>query len=103
MINKYKLFIFFLIFCISAGTLPIAAQNSLDRQAAQVPYQIPQTVYVGDRAMLVLPLPDLVLMSDIDLNIKFSLAYDIEFHRIALENRSTGSRLVIEFTAFVPC
>jgi hypothetical protein len=67
---------------------------------------IPNVVYVGDPAVLVLPLPASIKNSD-DI-ILTSLSPDIpkdnniDFHRIALERRVTSSRLLIEFTAFVP-
>jgi hypothetical protein len=67
---------------------------------------IPRVVYVGDPAVLVLPLPASIKNSD-DV-ILTSLSPDIpkddniDFHRVILERRVTGSRLLIEFTAFVP-
>ncbi|MCL2879851.1 MAG: hypothetical protein FWF29_06375 [Treponema sp.] len=86
-------------------------------QARQLPgrataYQIPQTVYVGDRAALVVPLPDAAVVPDIDISPLPLSPNGIEFHRIALESRSpgraasggamSGGRLIIEFTAFAP-
>ncbi|MDR2480601.1 MAG: hypothetical protein LBD48_14985 [Treponema sp.] len=72
------------------------------------PYLIPQTVYVGDRAVLVLPLPDMALVPggkesviSMDRN-NFPFAPDIEFYRIALERRASGSRLLVEFSAYTP-
>jgi len=65
---------------------------------------IPRQVYVGDLAILVLPLPateqnypDIILTQS-------SLPFheNIDFRRIILEQRTTGSRLIIEFSAFVP-
>jgi hypothetical protein len=67
-------------------------------------YQIPRRIFVGDPAVLVLPLPavsvnnpDIVLTESF-----FPVNEDIDFHRIILERRTTGSRLMIEFTAYVP-
>jgi hypothetical protein len=69
-------------------------------------YLIPRQIYVGDQAILVVPLPgttrnvhDIVLTAEShDLPSDIS----IDFHRIILEQRISGSRLLIEFTAFVP-
>jgi len=67
---------------------------------------IPGVVYVGDTAVIVLPLPasiknsDDVILTSLSPNIPKD--DDIDFHRIILERRITGSRLLIEFTAFVP-
>jgi len=67
---------------------------------------IPRVVYVGDPAVLVLPLPasikntNDILLTSLSPNIPKD--DNIDFHRIILERRVTGSRLLIEFTAFVP-
>ena len=65
---------------------------------------IPRIIYVGDTATLVLTLPGVsgdtadVVMTGQALN---SLNNEnIDFHRIVLERRASGSRLLIEFTAF---
>ncbi|MDR0302298.1 MAG: hypothetical protein LBI04_08325 [Treponema sp.] len=67
---------------------------------------MPKVVYAGDPAILVLPLPasisnseDVILTS---LSPNIPKDDNIDFHRIVLERRVTGSRLLIEFTAFVP-
>jgi len=69
-------------------------------------YLIPQIVYVGDIAGLILPLPglavsgaDIVLAPD---SPDFPSDPNFDFHRIILERRSSGSRLLIEFSAFQP-
>ena len=78
--------------------LPVCgAQDSLQR-----PYQIPRTVYVGDRAMLVLPLPNHTIAYDIEIDQGIITSPEIELHRIALESRGAGSRLALEFTGFSP-
>jgi hypothetical protein len=73
-------------------------------------YLIPRQIFVGDRAVFVLPLSektekkeDIILTSDNSyLNgINFPLHANIDFHRIILEQRINGSRLLIEFTPFV--
>jgi hypothetical protein len=58
---------------------------------------------VGDRASLVLPLPGTTLNEDtIIVTPQLPLSPEIDIHRAALERRPGGSRLTIEFTAFVP-
>jgi hypothetical protein len=67
-------------------------------------YLIPRMIYVGDPAVLVLPLPgqardggDVVLTAP---QADFPSNANIIFHRITLEKRAAASRLMIEFTAF---
>jgi len=91
--KKYPVFILF-IFII---TFSLHAQN---RSA----YLIPRIIYVGDSASFVLPLPassqneDFVITPyDADL---LPSDPNIDFHRIILERRVAGSRLIIEFTPF---
>jgi len=69
-------------------------------------YLIPRQIFVGDNATLVLSLPaanqnkaDIILTSQSDYMPKYP---NIDFHRIILEQRTSASRLLIEFTAFVP-
>jgi hypothetical protein len=68
-------------------------------------YMIPQAVYVGDKAVYVLPLPALAADEPADIvltpgSADFPYDPNIDFHRIILERRRTGSRLLIEFSAF---
>jgi hypothetical protein len=64
-------------------------------------YIIPRQIFVGDPAALVLPLAaSSQNNSDIILTGDFPADENIDFHRIILEQRVTGSRLIIEFTAF---
>jgi len=69
-------------------------------------YLIPKNVYVGDKAVLVLPLSGASVNSqDIVLtpsSADFPLHENIDFHRIILERHTGVNRLMIEFTAFVP-
>jgi hypothetical protein len=108
-------------FCLVLFLLAFGAVSTAqDRQPGnQTPSQIPRTVYVGDRAMLVLPLPEHNISADIEIDPRlYSAGFiepqreNIELHRITLETRSSnrrlsgnrlsGNRLVIEFTAFAP-
>ena len=93
--KKKYLFTFLLLIltCIAAHT-----QNTA--------WLIPRIVYVGDSATLIIPLPpaaqdlgDIILTSQ---SPNFPTDINIDFHRIVLERRIAGSRLLIEFTAFVP-
>jgi len=106
------LFLCILTFAFSLGHLPghlpvLGAQMVLPQQnAQQAALLIPNVVYVGDPAVLVLPLPAAIANSeDIVLTPQspgIPKDPDIDFHRVILERRVTGSRLLIEFTAFVP-
>ncbi|GHV94655.1 hypothetical protein AGMMS50293_09750 [Spirochaetia bacterium] len=84
---------------------------SYSQNRGQIPYLIPQTVYVGDRATLTVPLPGLAapatsgFAGDIILGPQspdFPVSQDIDLHRIVLERRPSGCRLLIEFSAFAP-
>jgi hypothetical protein len=90
----------FVIILFLTKTADLSAQDS-------GAYLIPRQIYVGDPAIFVLPLPaaaqnynDFILTAK-SLDADF-LPQDpnIDFHKITLERRTTGSRLVIEFTAF---
>jgi hypothetical protein len=61
-------------------------------------------VYVGDRATLALPLAGSAAKSaSVDLDPKrFPLSPDLEIHRVTLERRPSGSRLLVEFSAYTP-
>jgi len=75
------------------------------------PYLIPRQIFVGDPSALIVPLPaaienseDIILTKDkffTDENY-FPADENIDFHKIILEKRTSGSRLIIEFTAFAP-
>jgi hypothetical protein len=79
-----------LIFFISAAV-----------QAQDRPYLIPQIVYVGDRATLVLPLHAAMETSTAIVSNLYS-SPDIDLYRIVLERRPSGSRLMIDFSAYTP-
>jgi len=63
---------------------------------------IPPTVYVGDRASLILPLPGFAVKEDSETASVVSPSGDIDIHRALLERRPVGSRLTVEFTAYAP-
>ena len=66
-------------------------------------YLIPRRIYVGDPAVLIVPLsPSAGDSGDIVLSAEFPQDANIDFHRIILERRLSGGRLLIEFTAFAP-
>ena len=68
-------------------------------------WMIPRIVYVGDPATLITPLPESREIADFILlphDENFPRDSNIDFHRIVLERRLSGSRLLIEFTAFLP-
>jgi hypothetical protein len=95
--KQYTLVFFVLLSIIICGT--VNAQNYGARLS-------PRIIYVGDPAILILPLPpvnqnanDLILTP---LSPNFPQDSNIDFHRIVLEKRVSGSRLLIEFSAFVP-
>ena len=100
MINRKISFLFYL-FIISA--ISYAQNNEVSGSAA---YLIPRQIFVGDPATLVLPLPQ-AEQNKPDIVITSPSEYlpsdpNIDFHRIILERRTVGSRLLIEFTPFVP-
>lgn len=70
--------------------------------AADTPYLIPQTVFVGDRATLVAPLgatpADFQTMS-IDTP---ETSDDLVLHTMTLERKGDNVQLAIEFTAYTP-
>jgi len=61
-------------------------------------YMIPQKVYVGDRATLVLPMPGVA--ADAVINAGKSFSPDIIIHHAAIERRPGGSFLTVEFSAY---
>jgi hypothetical protein len=64
-------------------------------------YQIPQIVYVGDRAALVVVLENPPVAGTLFSGEAPSLP-DLVIHRIELEGRADGGRLIIDFTAYAP-
>ncbi|MDR2258741.1 MAG: hypothetical protein LBE14_06295 [Treponema sp.] len=64
-------------------------------------YLIPQTVYVGDRATLVVPL-DNIPENELVFTGEPPALPDMVIHRVELERRGDGGRLLIDFTAYAP-
>jgi len=97
--KKYLIIFLFLLCGICGGNLHAQMSRA---------YLIPGNIYVGDPAALVLPLPATQWIEDITLtrsnsfisDSRFPASEHIEFQRIILERRPTGSRLIIEFTPF---
>jgi hypothetical protein len=69
-------------------------------------YIIPRKIFVGDKAVLILPLQGAGQNMDDIVLTQLSPAFPshdyMDFHRIILERRTGTSRLMIEFTAFIP-
>lgn len=64
-------------------------------------YQIPQIVYVGDRAVLVVPLENPPPGQALSAGEAPSLP-GLLIHRVELESRGERGRLLIDFTAYAP-
>jgi hypothetical protein len=71
-----------------------------DRNAGA--FMVPTTVYVGDRATFILPLPGFTVTEDTETASIVSASGNIDIHRAILERRPVGSRLTVEFTAYAP-
>jgi len=80
--------------------LACAAAAAQDRRADGA-YMVPPKVFVGDRASLVLPLPSSFVPADAEIGAgRIPPSRQIDIHRVALERRPSGSRLVVEFAAY---
>jgi len=106
--NRKILCFFYFLLLIFYFLFPIP--NSLFAQQNS-PYLVPSHIYVGDPATLALRLPaaienspDLIISKkDFLLNENIFPSHEsLDINRIILEKRTTGSRLLIEFTAFAP-
>lgn len=83
----------------------IGSQEQMDNPGADAPYLIPQTVFVGDRARLVIPLGSGFHDSEsivIGKPEELPTSKDLLIHRIELERRGGNARVFIDFTAFAP-
>jgi hypothetical protein len=88
-----------LLLCCLSG--PGAAQEG----RANVPYQIPQTVFVGDLGRLVLPLGTAAagaLSVVLEKAEELPSLRDLVISRIELESRGGNARLIVDFRAYVP-
>lgn len=97
----------FLLFSALCCINPLNAQEKTI-PPADSPYLIPQTVFVGDRARLVIPLgknflektaPPSVTVQDPP---ELPSTADLIIHRIVRERQGDQLRLLIDFTAFAP-
>jgi len=98
--SKFTCLVIIFLFTISFAQ----AQNNDTNQRLEAAHLMPRQIFVGDTAVLIVPLPavssnipDIVITPGQD-NMPF--CPNIDFHRIVLEQRVTGSRLLIEFTPF---
>ena len=88
---KHFLFPLFLVFF---------AVNTVFAQTS-VPYTIPRQIFIGDPAVLVIPLPaSTENHPDITTVTNLPKHNYIDFHKITLERRINAGRLIIEFTPF---
>ncbi|GHV60806.1 hypothetical protein AGMMS49587_03370 [Spirochaetia bacterium] len=100
------LLIFFAV--LPVGSYLAAQQGNPGGQTRRSgqPYLIPQTVFVGDRARLVVPLGTAFAGTAafvLDNAAQLPPAGDIHVHRLELEHRGVGgTQLLVDFTAFAP-
>ncbi|MDR1586194.1 MAG: hypothetical protein LBS57_01920 [Treponema sp.] len=114
---------------VLCGALLFYALIALDgaevREGSRGPYLVPQTVYVGDRATLVVPLSETggsasarrdgvsgpggtTVLEGAALLALNAVPADseslpvLELHRIELERRPRGTRLLVDFSAYAP-
>ena len=89
--KNFRIIFVFFVFSVVNG---IFAQTN-------APYTIPRQIYIGDPAVLVVPLPASVENhSDIATATGLPRHNYIDFHKVTLERRTNSSRLIIEFTPF---
>jgi len=77
----------------------------LQAQDHSVPYLLPQTIFVGDPGRLVVPLGQVFAGVEpfvLEPPAKLPEASDLVIHRIELERRPGGSRLLIDFIPYAP-
>jgi len=66
-------------------------------------HTVPATVFVGDRATLIVPVLDFPGLGDVEMPAALiPESPNIDIHRVALERRPGGNRLAVEFAAFAP-
>ena len=75
----------------------------LGAQDPTVAQTVPRTIFVGDRAVLIVPVTGFPGQGDTELSPEqIPYSSDMDIHRIAIERRPGGSRLAVEFAAFAP-
>jgi len=84
-----------------------AATSSFTADSARETTLVPQIVYVGDRARLIVPLDSVLSASAplslvIDQRESLPKTGSVLIHRIEIERRPLVSRAIIDFTAFAP-
>ncbi|QQO08953.1 hypothetical protein [Breznakiella homolactica] len=84
---------------------PLFCQQASGNGSSTVPYLIPQTVFVGDRARLVVPLGSAFSGTEgmvRDIPSELPRARDVEILRVELERRGGAARLLVDFQAYIP-
>jgi hypothetical protein len=103
----FKFLAFFAALVFFTAALPVSGQE--DPMPDEPFYLLPQTVYVGDTARLVLPLgttfsgvQSIVLDRPEQLPGGRDGNRDLVISRVEIENRGGRSRLLVDFTAYAP-
>jgi hypothetical protein len=94
----------FFAFFLCAGYYAAAQQAGAARRNG-LPYLIPQTVFVGDRAQLVAPLGSAFAGMEpfvLENSARLPQTQDLRIHRLELEHRGDLPRLLVDFTAYAP-
>jgi len=98
LVCRAKVFIMKKLFVLVLFVLTVDISRAQDGA-----YLIPRMIYVGDPAVLIVPLPPSTGVSgDVVMTGEFPQDVNIDFHRIVLERRPSGGRLLIEFSAYTP-
>jgi hypothetical protein len=80
-----------------------AQQGNPGARRGEFPYLIPQTVFVGDKARLVVPLGTAFTgIKPFATETALPQGRDIRIHRLELEHRGGTPQLLVDFTAFAP-
>jgi hypothetical protein len=102
---KRFLLLVWLVFPILFGfSQDVSSENPGSRIGGDIPYSIPQTIFVGDKGRLVFPLGSAFagiegrVLQGADLG----RTEDLTITRVELERRGTSARLLIDFQAYAP-
>jgi hypothetical protein len=82
-----------------------AAQDSSPAIRQEAPYLLPQTIFVGDRGRLVVPLGQAFMGVEpfvVEAPEKLPRTPDLVIHRIELERRGGTPRLLLDFIPYAP-